>query len=94
MARKVPRPFKYFWGSGQIVEEVTVAGEHHEPAIQLLRYDDEEHQGLEQVRFCFYNERGAFQRHPLVVSEREILGLREKLAEAPRLREMLKLLAG
>jgi len=40
VSRKVPRPFKMHWGSGQIVEEASCVGEHHEPAIQLMEYSD------------------------------------------------------
>ena len=90
MARKVPRPFKYEWGSGSIVEEACWMGEHMEPAMQLMRYEGGDHDGLEQVRFCFYNLRGAFQRHPLALGAEDIEKLREALKETPRLRAMLQ----
>ena len=88
--RKVPRPFKYSWGGGQIVEEATCDSEHHEPALQLLRYEGGDHDGYEQVRFCFYNLRGAFQRHPLMLGQEDVAKLREALKETPRLRALLK----
>ena len=90
MARKVPRPFKYFWGSGQVVEEATCDSEHTEPAIQLLQYEGDDHAGYESVRFCFYNLKGAFQRHPLMLDRDDIAKLREALKDTPRLRAMLK----
>ncbi len=90
MARKVPRPFKYEWGGGQIVEEASFVGEHSEPAIQLLRYEGGDHDGVESVRFCFYNLRGAFQRHPLMLGPDDGPPLREALKSAPRLREILR----
>lgn len=90
MTRKLPRPFQYAWGSGQILEEVSAPIPHYEPVIQLLRCEGGEHDGEEQVRFCFYSPRGAFQRHPLVVDERDIADLREALRAAPRLRALLK----
>lgn len=37
--REVPRPFKFHWGGGQIIEEAAYMGEHTEPAIQLLEYE-------------------------------------------------------
>ena len=49
--RAVPRPFKLHWGSGQIVEEATHAGEHHEASLQLLEFED----GEIEIRFCYYN---------------------------------------
>jgi hypothetical protein len=84
--RIVPRPFAYHWGSGQITEEAEYAGEHHEPAIQLLEYDD----GGWAIRFCFYNRRGQFQRSPLVIGEDELKGLRAALKKKPRLQRLLK----
>jgi len=88
--RALPRPFAMPWGRGEIVEEATAVGEHHEPAIQLLRYDD----GSLSIRFCHYDHRGRFQRSPLMVSDQTILGLRRSLADAPRLRALLAKLTG
>jgi hypothetical protein len=90
MARKIPRPFKYFWGGGQIVEEATCMGEHSESALQLLRYEDGDHDGYEAVRFCFYNAKGAFQRHPLMLDREDIAKLRDALKDAPTIRAMLQ----
>ena len=44
-SRSLPRPFSYHWGGGQIVEEAAYTGQHHEPAIQLLEYDEGEAAG-------------------------------------------------
>jgi hypothetical protein len=90
MARQVPRPFQYAWGKGEIIEEVSCVGEHHQPAIQLLVYED----GEESIRFCFYNLRGQFQRHPLMIGPEEIAQLRTSLKQAPRLRALMKQLVG
>lgn len=90
MARKVPRPFKYEWGSGSIVEEACWTGEHAEPAIQLMRYEGGDHDGVEAVRFCFYNLKGAWQRHPLMLGPEDVPQIREALESTPRLREILK----
>lgn len=85
MARHVPRPFEFHWGKGQVVEEASFAGEYKESAIQLLEYED----GTLNVRFCFYDERGRFQRNPLVIGDDDADGLKRALAETPRLKEYL-----
>ena len=87
--RKIPRPFSYDWGGGQIVEEASYVGQYHEPTIQLLEYDE----GGLSVRFCVYNE-GRFYRSPLLVGDDEIAGLRRSLEDTPRLRELLGKLTG
>ncbi len=89
-ARDVPRPFTMPWGKGEIIEEASTIGEHHQPAIQLLRYED----GALSIRFSHYDHRGRFQRSPLMISSETIAGLRRSLAETPRLRALLsKLIA-
>jgi len=90
VSRKVPRPFKMHWGSGQIVEEASCVGEHHEPAIQLMEYSDGDAAGGWSVRFCSYDHRGHFQRSPLMLGDAEMASLREALKATPRLRELLK----
>lgn len=86
MARKVPRPFEFHWGKGEVVEEAAFAGEHKESAIQLLEYED----GTVNVRFCFYDDRGRFQRNPLVIGDGDVDGLKRALADTPRLKAFLK----
>jgi hypothetical protein len=93
-SRVLPRPFTYHWGSGQIVEEAGYVGEHHEPSIQLLEYDDPEHSGAWSIRFCFYNRNGQFQRSPLVIGDDDLKGLRASLKKTPKLRRLLKRLVG
>ncbi|MBI5289322.1 MAG: hypothetical protein HY873_10175 [Chloroflexi bacterium] len=88
--RPVPRPFEMHWGGGQIVEEAAWSGPHHEPAIQLMQYEDGEAAGTASVRFCFYSPGGQFQRGALIVDEDAIAGLREALRKTPRLRALLK----
>ncbi len=89
-ARATPRPFELHWGKGQIVEEAAYAGEHHEPSIQLLEFDD----GYVAIRFCYYDHAGRFQRSPLIVNDSEMEGMRAALKRTPRLREMLRKLVG
>ena len=88
--RTLPRPFALHWGSGHIVEEATCVGQYHQPAFQLLEFED----GSLSVRFCYYDHAGRFQRSPLIVSNNEIAGLREALARTPRLRSLLKEMVG
>ena len=83
--RDVPRPFTMPWGKGDIIEEANAVGEHHEPAIQLLRYED----GSLSIRFSHYDHQGRFQRSPLMISSATIAGLRRSLASTPRLRVLL-----
>jgi len=85
-ARATPRPFELHWGKGQIVEEAAYAGEHHEPSVQLLEFDD----GYLAIRFCYYDHAGRFQRSPLIVNDSEMEGMRAALKRTPRLREMLR----
>ena len=84
--RELPRPFAMPWGKGEIVEEASAADEWHEPAIQLLRYDD----GTYSVRFSHYDHRGRFQRSPLMVSAKSIAALRRSLRSNPKLRRLMR----
>ena len=84
--RPLPRPFSFHWGGGQIVEEASATGRWHEPALQLLEYED----GSLSVRFCSYSHRGHFLRSPLMVNEEDLAALREELKSRPGLREFLK----
>ena len=88
--RAVPRPFTLHWGKGHIVEEATYAGQHHQPSIQLLEFED----GSLGVRFCYYDHTGRFQRSPLIVGGDEVAGLRDALAQTPRLRALLRDMVG
>ncbi len=84
-SRSVPRPFQLHWGDGQIVEEASFSGEHHEPSIQLLEFEDKSF----SMRMCWYDHRGRFQRSPLIVSDAEVEGLRASLENTPRLKAFL-----
>jgi hypothetical protein len=82
------------WGSGQIIEEATYQGEHHVPAVQLMEYTEGEAAGTLAIRFAHFNERGQFQRSPLMIGEVEIDALREAVGRTPRLRALLLRIAG
>ena len=90
--RKIPRGFRFNWGSGHVVEEVSVRcsidGHSWEPTIQLLEYDD----GTQQLRFCVYNG-NRFNRMPLIVGSEEIDALAERLKESKRIKKLLRKLA-
>jgi len=72
------------------VEEAMYVGQYHEPSLQLLEFED----GSLSIRFCYYDHHGRFQRSPVIVSKKEIEGLRRALAKTPRLRRLLKKLIG
>ena len=88
--RRLPRPFEMHWGSGEIVEEASYAGEYHEPTIQLMEYTEGDAAGSFSIRFCTYNHAGRFQRSSLMVSEADLDGLRDALRSTPRLRAILR----
>ena len=88
--RPIPRAFSFPWGGGQIVEEASYVGAHHEPCIQLLKFDD----GREIVRFCSYTLAGRFERNSWLAGAEELAGLRRQLDETPRLRAHLLPLLG
>ena len=85
MDRKLPRPFEFPWGRGEVVEEVSVMSTHHEPTIQLLRYEN----GEESLRFCYYH--GArFGRGPMMCSADDLRELKAQAqALAPRIFKLL-----
>lgn len=83
--RPIPRAFSFPWGNGQIVEEVSFRGQHHEPTIQLLEFTN----GFELVRFCSYTLSGRFERNSWIASHPELDGLKSELKMAPRLRSLI-----
>ncbi len=88
--RRTPRPFKFYLGQGQIVEEVSCQSRWHQPTIQLLEWDD----GELSLRFCSYTHDGRFQRNPLVVSARDLAQLAARADKGGRLKPLLELLGG
>ncbi len=85
-ARRLPRPFSLHRGGGNVVEEATIAGRFHEPALQLLEFED----GSLEVRFCYLDHQGRFQRSPLMLGEDEIEGLRRELSKVPWLQRLIR----
>ena len=84
-ARPLPRPFSMPWGSGRVVEEVSIDTPWHEPTIQLLEFED----GSQSLRFCYY--RGPrFGRGPLMVGEEGLAQFAEELKGSPRILALLR----
>lgn len=91
MQQRPPRPktFALHWGSGVIEEEVQIISRYHRPTIQLLKFTAGEASGTYEIRFCYYDHNGRFQRGPLIVGEHDLPALRRALAKAPRLKTLL-----
>ena len=97
MATQIKRPTRSFslhWGRGVIEEEVRVSSTYHQPSIQLLKFTEGPAAGTREIRFCYYDHNGRFQRSPLIIDERDIPNLRRALKSAPRLAQMLANLVG
>jgi hypothetical protein len=88
------KTFALHWGSGVVAEEVRVTGPYHCPAIQLLEFRAGQAAGARQIRFCYYDHRGRFQRSPLIVGDDDLDALAAALKAAPHLRAMLRRLLG
>jgi hypothetical protein len=84
------RTFALHWGSGVIEEEAVAEDQYHRSSIQLLKFTEGPIAGQREVRFCYFDTRGRFQRSPLVVDEEIIANLAKALKTTPRLRGMLK----
>ncbi len=84
------KSFSLHWGSGVIEEEAQSAGPYHRPTIQLLKFVEGEAAGTRQIRFCYYDHAGRFQRSPLIIGEADVPSLRSALRRTPRLRALLK----
>ena len=50
---------------------------------------DGQAKGAYEIRFCHYDQRGRFQRSPLIVDEKDLPELRKALFRAPKLRRLL-----
>jgi hypothetical protein len=89
------KTFSLHWGTGVIAEEAQISTEHHRPTIQLLEFTAGAAKGTHEIRFCFYDHRGRFQRSPLIIDEGDLPALRRALDATPKLKRLLaKLCAG
>lgn len=87
------RSFSLHWGKGIIEEEVQIASAHHRPTIQLLKFTEGPAAGTREIRFCYYDHHGRFQRSPLIIDASDIPALHKALKAAPRLAKLLAKLA-
>ncbi len=83
-------PSRCIGASGVIEEEAIAVDQYHRTSIQLLKFTEGPITGQREVRFCYYDPRGRFQRSPLVVDEEIIAALAKALKTTPRLHGMLK----
>ena len=88
------RSFSLHWGKGIIEEEVRISATYHQPTIQLLKFTEGPAAGTREIRFCYYDQHGRFQRSPLIIDESDIPALRKALKATPRLAKLLAKLAG
>jgi hypothetical protein len=93
---KAPKPkapkvktFNLHWGSGIVEEEAMITTEYHRPCLQLLKFTDGEAKGQYEVRFCFYDHRGGFQRSPMILDEKEFDAMRQALNGTPKLKKII-----
>jgi hypothetical protein len=86
---KSAKTFALHWGSGVVDEEVQIASRYHRPTIQLLKFTEGAAVGTYEIRFCYYDDKGRFQRSPLIIDENDLPALRKALDKAPRLKRML-----
>ena len=86
---KKPKTFSLHWGTGVIAEEAQSSTEHHRPTIQLLEFTAGAAKGTREIRFCFYDHRGRFQRSPLIIDAKDIPALRDALKATPKLKRLL-----
>ncbi len=84
-----PKTFSLHWGSGIIEEEAQLVTRYHRPTIQLLKFLTGEAVGTYEVRFCYYDHAGRFQRSPLIIDERDLPRLKKALRGTPTLRKLL-----
>ena len=83
------KTFNLHWGSGIVEEEATITTQYHRPCIQLLKFTDGEAKGQYEVRFCFYDHRGGFQRSPMILEETAFDAMRTALAGTPKLKKII-----
>ena len=90
---KQPKTFSLHWGNGIIEEEAQIVTRYHRPTIQLLRFLEGAAAGTYEIRFCYYDHHGRFQRSPMMVHPEDLKALRESLKKTPKLRRYLAVLA-
>jgi hypothetical protein len=77
------------WGSGRIVEELTIQCPRWESTIQLMEYED----GARALRFCYYSE-GHFGRGPMIPGEEDLERVGRAIERTKMIKTVLKRMAG
>lgn len=85
-----PKTFNLHWGSGIVEEEAMISTEYHQPCIQLLTFTEGEAKGQHEIRFCFYDHRGRFQRSPMIIDAASLGAMRKALDATPKLKKLLQ----
>jgi hypothetical protein len=83
------KTFDLHWGRGFVEEEAQFATKYHRPTVQLLNFTDGLAKGTYEIRFCHYDQKGRFQRSPLIVDAVDLPKLAAALRKTPKLRKML-----
>ena len=83
------KKFTLSFGSGIVEEEIQIETRYHRPTLQLLYFLDGEAAGTRQIRFCYYNLEGRFQRSPLLASGEDLRRLKEISSDSPQLQKLL-----
>jgi hypothetical protein len=86
---KKPKPFALHWGRGVIEEEAQIVTPYHRPTIQLLKFTQGDAAGSYEIRLCYYDHRGRFQRSPLILDATDVARLGRALRKTPKLRRLL-----
>ena len=76
------------FGSGMVVEEVSITSKYHEPTIQLLKFEN----GDKAIRFCSYNK-GRFSRSPLMIDEKDLRRLQSEIVKGKEIRKLISRLS-
>ena len=88
-----PKTFSLHWGSGIVEEEVRIETPHHRPTIQLLKFLDGAAAGTYEIRFCYYDRHGRFQRSPMILDAKDVRRMHDALKTAPKLKRLISALA-
>lgn len=82
--RPLPRPFTMHWGTGMIIEEVSIETPYVEPTIQLMEFED----GSRTLRFCYYHGT-RFGRGSVMIDSQFLPQFADALDDAPGIRGLL-----
>ena len=84
------KKFNLPFGKGVVEEEVQIISKYHKPTIQLLKFTEGNAKGTSAIRFCYYDEKGRFQRAPLIINEEDTKKLKKAVEKTIKLKKFLK----